>query len=275
MKKPFVGAIAVLTFCGVVFWSTSAPAQNAGANAAAGGAARAKSPTANLPFDPHDLSGVWGGQSTGNRTRTLGPADEYPMNAAGMAYFKAQKTEFSNPPVDGPENTDPILRCEPGSVPRTYPLTHPIEIVQTPKEIVMLLEAYRNFRIIYMDGRKNADHPEGTWYGDSVGHWDGNTLVIDTINFNGRSWLDDMGHPMSDKTKMTERLTRAAHDDMNMDITIDDPTYYTKPFGGRITWHLRPANWEIQDFLCSPKDEAWMNKQVRDPADLDPNVKKK
>src|SRR6185436_5790340 len=134
--------------------------------------------------------------------------------------------------VDGADNTDPILRCEPGSVPRTYALTHPIEILQTPKETVMLLETYRNFRIIYTDGRKQPDHPEGTWYGDSVGRWDGNTFVIDTINFNDRSWIDKVGHPHSDKMHLTERLTRTDHDHLKMEITIDDPVYYTKPWGG-------------------------------------------
>jgi hypothetical protein len=233
----------------------------------AGSLALAQRPAkSDAPFDPHDLSGVWGGQSTGNRERTL-TKEEPPMNAAGLAFYHAQKTEFSNPPVDGVDNTDPILRCEPGSIPRTYGLTHPIEIVQTPKEILMLLETYRNFRIIYMDGRKMPDHPEGTWYGDSIGHWDGNTLVIETTNFNGRSWLDQVGHPTSDKLHLTERLTRTDHDHMKMDITVDDPTYYTKPWGGTITWQLRPPGWDIEDYLCSPADESFMNKVVRYPAD--------
>ena len=289
MRKTFLWAIFAFTIV-VLFagWSVThaqdedggAPARPAGgarpAGAQAGGAGGGarQSPTASLPFDAKDLSGVWGGQTMEGPNRTL-IKGEYPMTPAGLAYYKAQKTEFQNPPVDGPGNTDPILRCEPGSIPRTYPLTHPIEIVQTPKLTVMLLEAYRNFRIIYTDGRKNADHPEGTWYGDSVGHWDGNTLVVDSINFNGRSWLDQLGHGASDKLKLTEKFTRTDHDHFNDVITVDDPTYYTMPFTGNMRWTLRPAGWQIEDYLCSPADEAFMNKDVRDPADMDPAAKKK
>ena len=76
--------------------------------------------------------------------------------------------------------------------------------MQTPKEIVQLIETYRNFRIFYMDGRKQPDHPEGTWYGDSLGHWDGNTLVVETVNFNDHSWIDKPGHPHSEKMVLTE-----------------------------------------------------------------------
>ena len=216
-------------------------AQGAQGAQGGGGGRGAASPTANLPFDPHDLSGVWGGQTMSGPNRTF-TKEEQPMNASGLAFYKAQKTEFQDPPADGPENTDPILKCEPGSIPRTYALTHPIEIVQTPKELVMLLETYRNFRIIYVDGRKNADHPEGTWYGDSVGKWDGNTLVVDTINFNGRSWIDQVGHPSSDKLHLTEKFTRTDHDHVTDDVTIDDPAaHYTKPWGGQMRWTLRPA----------------------------------
>jgi hypothetical protein len=233
-------------------WSPNSLAQQGGGRASA---------TANLPFDPKDLSGIWGGQSTANLTK-----DEPPMTPAGLKYYQAQGTEYSNPPKDGPDNTDPILRCEPSSAPRSSFLTHPIEIEQTPALTVMLLESYRNFRMIYTDGRKFPDHPEGGWYGDSLGHWEGNTFVIETRNYNGRSWVDKVGHPLSDQSVVTERLTRTDHDHMRMEINIHDPVNYTKDWGGAMIWTLRPANWEIEDFLCSPQDEQFMNKVVRDPA---------
>lgn len=252
MRKVFVGfcvvalAVLVLSF---------AP------HSLALGQGRAPSPTASLPFDPHDLNGIWGGQSTNNLTK-----DEPPMTPAGLAFYNKQRTEYSNPPVDGPDNTDPILRCEPSSAPRSYFLTHPIEIVQSPGLTVMLLESYRNFRMIYTDGRKFPDHPEGGWYGDSLGHWDGNTFVIETRNFNGRSWFDKVGHPESDQAVFTERLTRTDHDHMKMEMMLHDPVYYTKDWGGTMTWTLRPSDWEVEDFLCSPADELKMDQLVRDPA---------
>jgi hypothetical protein len=91
-------------------------------------------------------------------------------------------------------------------------------------------------------------------------------MVIDTYNFNDRSWIDKVGHPHSDKMHLIERLTRTDHDHMKMEITIDDPVDYTAKWGGTMNWTLRPASWEIEDYLCSPADEAFMSKIVRDPA---------
>src|SRR5215470_18511588 len=96
-RSLFVGLSVVFIAILILSFSPKSSAQ--------GGGQRQPSPTANLPFDPKDLNGVWGGQPTGNLTR-----EEPPMTPAGLAYYKSQKTEFSNPPVDGPDNTDPILR---------------------------------------------------------------------------------------------------------------------------------------------------------------------
>jgi hypothetical protein len=275
MRNGFTGLMVVAIAAFVLSVSPRSVAQGGGQGAPAAGGGQARpSPTANLPFDPKDFNGVWGGQTMSGPNRQF-TREEPPMTPKGLAFYKAQKTEFSNPPVDGPGNTDPILRCEPGSTPRTYALTHPIKVVQSPRETVILLETYRNFRIIYTDGRKMADHPEGTWYGDSVGHWEGNTLVVETANYNGRSWLDQVGHPMSDKMKITEKLSRPDHDHLVMDFTFDDPVNYTRTWGGQMRWTLRPAGWEIEDYLCSPADEAFMNTLVRDPADMDPSKLKK
>lgn len=213
-------------------------------------------------FDPHDLNGIWGGGAD------PWPQDEaLPMLPAAAAKYKSEKTAFSKPPVDGAENTDPLFKCEPGSVPRDYFVGHPIQIVQTPNLTLMLLEVYRNFRIIYTDGRKMPDHPEGTWFGDSIGHWEGNTFVVDTANFNDRTWLDKAGHPHSDQMKMTERFTRTDATHLKMDLTINDPGDYSAPFTGSKTFVLRPKSWIIEDYLCSPHDEQVMYQQVRDVAD--------
>ena len=123
------------------------------------------------------------------------------MTAWGLAKYEDRALRnILKPPAAGTwKTTDPIYRCEPESVPRTYGVAHPIEIVQTPKETLMLIETNRNFRILYTDGRKQPDHPEGTWFGDSVARWEGNSLVADTVNFNDRNWIDQVGHPHSEK----------------------------------------------------------------------------
>src|SRR5579862_6602704 len=108
MRKVLSGmAVAVLALL-VFSFSPKSHAQNAqGGGAPGGGGGRGASATANLPFDAHDFSGVWGAQTFAGPNRTLSK-EEPPMNAAGLAFYKAQRTEFQNPPADGPENTDPI-----------------------------------------------------------------------------------------------------------------------------------------------------------------------
>jgi len=257
MRNWFTGLVIAPLSLFVI--SSVALAQNAGRPAAAASSA---------PFDPRDFSGIWGGQQFEGPNRQL-MRGEPPMTPESLAQYKSEKTIFSTPMVDGPENTDPMLKCEPASVPRVYALAHVVQLAHTakPNALVFLHQAYRNYRIVYLDGRKHPSHPEGTWFGDSIGRWEGNTLVIETINFNGRSWIDAQGHPTSDRMKLTERITRTDATHLRMEVTIDDPGAYTRPWGGTITWTLQPADRELQDFLCSPADEAFFNNLVRNPAD--------
>jgi len=256
MRNLFLSLIVVLLSLFVV--SPVALAQNAGQ----GGPA-----ASSRPFDPKELSTGFTGVWSMSGVNPIGDlmTGEPPMTPAGLAKYKSEKTEYQNPPVSGVENTDPLYRCEPNSPPRHYFNGHPIEFIQSPNAVIMLIEAYRNFRIFYTDGRKHPNHPEGTWYGDSVARWDGNTLVVDSINFNDRTWVDRLGHPHSDKMRLTERITRTAYDRMRIDITVDDPANYTAPWGGPRNFVLRPG-WIIEDYLCSPKDEAQLFKLTLDPA---------
>ncbi len=180
--RAFVVALLVVS-------ATAAHAQAGGASAG-----QAKG-TSSEPFDPHDLTGVvWGGAKAGNMTK-----EEPPMTAWGLERYKTAKTNQSIPPTTGADDNDPVLRCEPAGIPRLYNgFAHPITFMQDPDKIVIIYEATRTFRIVWM----KRDHPKERdilWYGDSVGKWDGNTLVVDTIDFNDRTWLDWSGHPHSDK----------------------------------------------------------------------------
>jgi len=223
-------------------------------------AAKQSKTTASQPFDPHDLSGVWGGQSTDNMTK-----DEPPMTPWAAAKYKSAKTNWSDPPVLGAEDNDPVLRCEPAGVPRIYNgFAHPMSFMQTNEKIVMLYEADRIYRIVYLN-RKHPVHQDSLWYGDSIGSWDGNTLVIDTVDFNDRTWLDRSGHPHSDRLHLVERFTRVDHDHLRLDITVNDPVAYTKPWGGRKTFKLEPASWELEEYMCDPADEQRVLKQVMVP----------
>ena len=121
-------------------------------------------------------------------------------------------------------------RCLPLGLPTSDTAPEPHKIIQTPGIIVVLHEADTTFRQIYLDGRKLPADPQPSWLGYSVGRWDGDSLVVDTIGFNDKGWLDASGHPHSEALHLTERYRRPYFGHMEIEITIDDPKNYTKPF---------------------------------------------
>jgi len=123
---------------------------------------------------------------------------------------------------------DPTLNCWPTGVPRQAGTPYPMQIAQSKDLVVIMYEgAAHTFRIIPTDGRPHGKFDQ-LWMGDSVGRWEGNTLVVDVVNFNDKTWLDSSGHPHSDKLHITERYTRPAPDTLRYEVTIDDPVAYTK-----------------------------------------------
>ena len=201
-------------------------------------------------FDPRDFNGVWGGQSTALFTK-----GEPPMTAWALEKYKAAKTPYSNPPVTGESINDPAFSCEPFGAPRIYFFAHPMKLIQTQSQITMLFEADRIFRIIRLDS-KHPEHAFDTFYGDSIGSWDGNTLVVDTVDFyDQRTWLDPAGHPHSDQLHLTERFARPDRDHLRLDINIEDPVAYSKPWGGQKMFTLESAGTHLHDVMCDPEDK--------------------
>jgi hypothetical protein len=115
--------------------------------------------------------------------------------------------------------------------------------------MVMVFEYDHFVRQIYADGRKHAEEPVPTWMGDSIGRWEGNTLVVDTVGFNDQTWLDYSGHPHSDALHVVERFQRVDHNTLKIDLAIEDPKAYTKPWGGRMLFELKP-DWTIGEAVC-------------------------
>ena len=200
-----------------------------------------------------DLSGVW--------MRDAPPAnalqywiyelnrEEPPMTAWGEAQFKAAKSSFGAHMYPLEETNDPVLRgCFPPGVPRVYMHPFPFQFIQTRNEVVMLFEVDSLRREIYTDGKPHDESLLPLWMGDSIGHWEGETLVVDTVNFNDKTWLDRVGHPHSDQLHVIERFQRTAHDHLVDDITIDDPKAYTKPWTARLEFKLQP--WKLTEQFC-------------------------
>jgi len=142
-----------------------------------------------------------------------------------------------------------LTRCLPSGLPVAESAPEPHKIIQMPGLIVVLYEADMSFRQIYTDGRKLPVDPQPTWLGYSVGKWEGDTLVVDVNGFNDKSWLDAAGHPHSEDMRLTERFRRTDFGHMEIQITIDDPKNYTKPFTIKSRQFLRPDT-DLLEFFC-------------------------
>ena len=163
-------------------------------------------PATPASVDPaHDLSGVWFDDRP--RPVTVSArywtykfnAEEPPMTAWGLAQYNATKSSFGTRAYPLAETNDPLYHtCAPPGFPRVFLHPFPIQIVQTPGEVIMLFEYDSMRHQIFTDGRAHDTTLGPLWMGDSIGHWEGDTLVADTVNFNDKTWLDRIGHPHSD-----------------------------------------------------------------------------
>jgi hypothetical protein len=150
---------------------------------------------------------------------------------------------------------NPGVHCLPrGSPPMGDTIPEPFKLVQTPDLLVMLIEDGTNFRQIYTDGRKLPDDPTPSWFGYSVGKWEGDTLVVDTIGFNNRGWLDAVGHTRSESMHVTERFHRRDFGHMDLQITLDDPKTFTKPVTVKFSLSLQ-ADGDVLELFCSEDEK--------------------
>ena len=172
------------------------------------------------------------------------------MTAWAEAKYKAAKPSFGPRMYSLEETDDPALKaCQPPGVPRIYLQPFPMQIVQTSKETFMLFEYDHIVRHIYTDGRKHPDDITPTYMGHSIGRWEGDTFVVETIGFNDKTWLDRSGHPHSDELRVVERLRRAGGDMLQIDVTMEDQKALVKPWVTRLTYQLKPK-WDIQELAC-------------------------
>ncbi|HEV3334396.1 MAG TPA: hypothetical protein VG096_25590 [Bryobacteraceae bacterium] len=144
---------------------------------------------------------------------------------------------------------DPFTHCLPGTVARIHTVPFLRKIVQTPGLVIFLSEANASYRQIFIDGRPQPDDPNPSWNGYSTGHWDGDTLVVETSGFRDGQWLDRFGSPLTDKAKMTERFRRVNYGTLEIEFTVDDPKAYTKPWTVRLNQSIA-LNTELMDWIC-------------------------
>jgi hypothetical protein len=216
----------------------------------------AKQPAAAANFDAHDLTGIWNmsfpqGASQADLEVYVSQfgKGEPPMTAWSKERFDKTQPAFGKRGVLVAETNDPAFQCFPPGVPRIYLHPFPMQIVVTPKELIMLFEYDHNVRHIYTDGREHPKDLTATYMGHSTGRWDGDTFVIDTVGFNDKTWLDRAGHPHSDQLHVTERLRRIAADRLQIDFTIVDPLAYTMPFTSSMFFRGHP-DWSLMEQVC-------------------------
>jgi hypothetical protein len=190
-----------------------------------------------------DLSGVWQTdlKYNANLAVDLKPG-AIAMLPAGRALFDERQ---GNAGKDDPEGY-----CLAPGVPRVNGVPFPQKIVQTPALIVILYESRTMFRQIFLDAQHTlATDPQPTWMGYSTGRWDGDTLVVETTGFNGKTWLDDAGHPQSERARVSERIRRPDFSRLIVEITIDDPVMYAKPWTVIQEFQLDPDG-ELIEYVC-------------------------
>jgi hypothetical protein len=184
--------------------------------------------------------GVW----LPHPTADLGTKVTVPFRPEAKLKFEANRAAKQN---------DLDLRCLPPGVPRIMLMARPFEIVQTPSRILFVYEGGAHvWRQVWMDGRAHPKDPNPNWLGHSIGHWDGKTLVVDSVGFNDRTWLDDAGHPHTEQLHVIEKYSRIDALTMRYDVEIDDPGAYTQPWTSSSSLSFRPGE-KLAEDICLDK----------------------
>ena len=231
---------------------------------------------ARYPFAPVDLSGVWALSPKQGRTfdPDAGMDQQPPLNAQWLAEWKKTRARQRA----GMRVWDPLSRCLPPGMPRTMSGSYPMEILMNPGRVTVLTELYNETRRIWTDGRKHppADELEYTFVGDSVGHWEGEELVIDTVGVRAESVLDVMFVPHSDQVHLTEHVRKKNANELDWTITMEDPLVYAKPWTVTRIFVRAPAGEGVREFVCAENNQP--DKYVDSPDDafyehVDPRLK--
>jgi hypothetical protein len=159
---------------------------------------------------------------------------------------------------------DPHVRCLPDSPPRTWNMPHLTKAVHTPKLLILLYEVNAMYRQIFIDGRPLPDDPNPGWTGYSTAKWEGDTLIVQTAGFRNDLWIDMSGSPISEAAKLTERIRRPNYGTLELEVTIDDPKVYTRPWTVKMTQTIE-LNTELIDEICLENEKSYQSMQSGRP----------
>ena len=192
-----------------------------------------------------DLSGVW--ENITKPAKRFSSTVEPSLQPWAEAKWKANMIPNSTGRLERDPSSE-FGGCFPTGMPRLMVETTPFEIIQIRGRVIFLFERDYAVRHIWTDGRKLPEDPDPTYMGSSVGKWEGDTLVVETVGLKDVTWLDPPGHPHSDALHIAERIRRVSHDKLQVDWTFADPKAFTKAWTGQLIYELHP-DWHLQEFI--------------------------
>jgi hypothetical protein len=211
-----------------------------------------------LPNGHIDFSGVWDHpyvpDMSASNARNPGlqtGAGPLPYTTAGLENIKSYDPE---------KNGDYTGMCMPFGLMRSVNAPYPFQIMQNDKYVALLFEQSTWFHVVPFKA-EHSKEPNPTWFGESIAAWDGDTLVIDTVGFNGFTRLDTKGNPHSDKLHITQRLTRTDAGHIAYAVTIDDPVYYSKPFTNTRTFTMSKG--DLLEYSCEENNRSLWEGRIK------------
>jgi hypothetical protein len=240
----------------------------------ADGSADLAAPTPRLPDGKPDFSGIWHASNrlpcNAEATRFIPCGVEIggsPLalnlgrNLPGGLPYQPWAAALVKQRTAENSKDDPHVRCLPDNPPRAWGLPHLTKAVHTPKLLVLLYEVNAMYRQIFIDGRPLPADPTPGWNGYSTATWDGDTLVVQTAGFRDNLWIDMGGSPMSDAAKMTERMRRPNYGTLELEISVDDPKVYTRPWTVTMKQNIE-VDTELIDEFCLENEQSYKRMQA-------------
>ena len=217
------------------------------------------------PFNPRDLSGIWG--NNGMELSIVVP----PLTAKGKELYDATRAEETPEGLALSNSKDGMLICDPLGYPRSFAYNYGFQFVMLPDRVLQFFELGHTWRDIWIDGRALPDDPpQPRWLGYAVGRWEGDTFVVESNGYDDRSWLQEdrrdrrWGFPHSDQLRIVERYRRTSYGTLEASLTIIDPEIYKKPWTTSGTIQLSPGT-ELWEYLCVTSESEAFNAQKLRP----------
>ena len=223
-------------------------------------------PAPRLPNGKPSMSGVW------DNTRRADVTDpSIPGFVKELPYTAWGKSKWDNYAAFMQTNGDYVGNCLPFGMSRSLYGPHPMQIMQDNDHLVLLFEQNSMFHVAPTDGRAFSDDLPRSWFGESVGHWENDTLVVETVNLNGYTRVDTIGHPLSAKARITQTFRRVNFGTIEHTFTLSDPKTYTSPWTVRDTWPLTP-DITLMEYACMENNRAFTEGRIKlfvPPDDVD------